>query len=158
MVFMISILAAIGIPSWLSLLNTTKVNNARSTLYSAMLQAKSKAMQQKVIYQVSFREQDGLGQWAVHPETTNPEDAVWQSLDESIQIDADETTFYQHPSTGVWRMQFNAKGHANGRLGRVTVSLRDSGNKKRCVFVSTLLGALRRGYEHSRANNGRYCY
>lgn len=158
MVFMISILAAIGIPSWLSLLNTTKVNNARSALYSAMLQAKSKAMQQKIVYQVSFREQDGVAQWAVHPETTNPEDVVWQSLEPSVQIDADETTFYQHPSTGIWRMQFNHKGHANGRLGRVTVSLRDSGNKKRCVFVSTLLGALRRGEQHSTAKNGRYCY
>jgi prepilin-type N-terminal cleavage/methylation domain-containing protein len=111
-VFMISILAAIAIPSWLSLLNNTKVNNARSTLYSALLEAKSKATQQKIIYQVSFREQDGVAQWAVHPETTNPGDAVWQNLDTSVQIDADETTFYQHSSTGVWRMQFNYKGHA----------------------------------------------
>lgn len=156
-VFMISILAAIGIPSWLSLLNTTRVNNAQSTLYSALLEAKSKAMQQKIIYQASFREQDGVGQWAVHPETTNPEDAVWQSLEPSVQIDADETTFYQN-SAGVWRMQFNHKGHANGQLGRVTVSLRDSGNKKRCVVASTLLGALRDGEEHSKAKNGKYCY
>lgn len=157
-VFLISILAAIGIPSWLSLLNNTKVNNARSTLYSAMLSAKTKATQQKIIYQVSFREQDGLGQWAVHPASTNYNDAVWQSLDPSVQIDADETTFYQDSATGVWRMQFNHKGHANGQLGRVTVSLRKGGNKKRCVFLSTLLGILRRGEEHSQAHDGKYCY
>ena len=157
-VFIISILAAIGIPSWLLLLNNTRLNTAESTLYSAMLSAKNKATQQKIIYQVSFREQNDLAQWAVHPATTNSNDAVWQSLDPSVQIDADETTFYEYSATGIWRMQFNHKGHANGRLGRVTVSLRNGGSKKRCVFVSTLLGVLRREEENARANNGRYCY
>jgi len=154
----ISILAAIGIPRWLSLLDNTRVKTAQSTLYSAMLSAKTKATQQKIIYQVSFREQNGVAQWAVHPAIANSNDAFWQSLDASVQIDPDETTFYQYRSTGVWRMQFNHKGHANGRLGRVTVSLRNGEGKKRCVFVSTLLGALRRGEENANASNGRYCY
>lgn len=157
-VFIISLLAAIAIPSWLSLLNTTRVNNAQSTLYSAMLQAKSKATEQKVIYQVSFREQNNTAQWAVHPVTINPLDAGWHDLNPSVKIDAAETTLYKHPATGVWRVQFNHKGHANGQLGRVTVALRDSGKKKRCVFVSTLLGALRQGQENSKPKNGRYCY
>ena len=157
-IFIISILAAIGIPSWLSLLDNTRVKTAQSTLYSAMLSAKTKANQQKIIYQVSFREQNGVAQWAVHPAITNSNDASWQSLDASVQIDTNETTFYQYRSTGVWRMQFNHKGHANGQLGRVTVSLRNGGRKKRCVFVSTLLGALRRGEENATARNGRYCY
>ncbi len=157
-VFIISILAAIAIPSWLSFLNTIRVNTAQSTLYSAMLQAKSKATQQKVIYQVSFREENNTAQWAVHPVNISPLDAVWHDLNPLVKIDADETTLYKHPATGVWRVQFNDKGHANGQLGRVTVALRDSGQKKRCVFVSTLLGALRRGQENSKAKNGRYCY
>ncbi|MBD2546999.1 MULTISPECIES: prepilin-type N-terminal cleavage/methylation domain-containing protein [Planktothricoides] len=157
-VFIISLLGAIAIPSWLSLLNTTRVNNAQSTLYSAMLQAKSKATEQKVIYQVSFREQNNTAQWAVHPVTINPLDAGWHDLNPSVKIDAAETTLYKHPATGVWRVQFNHKGHANGQLGRVTVALRDSGKKKRCVFVSTLLGALRQGQENSKPKNGRYCY
>jgi prepilin-type N-terminal cleavage/methylation domain-containing protein len=157
-VFIISILAAIAIPSWLSFLNTIRVNTAQSTLYSAMLQAKSQATQQKVIYQVSFREQNNTAQWAVHPVNISPNDAIWHDLNPLVKIDADETTLYQHPATGVWRVQFNSKGHANGQLGRVTVALRDSGKKKRCVFVSTLLGALRQGQENSKARNGRYCY
>lgn len=157
-VFIISILAAIAIPSWLSFLNTIRVNNAQSTLYSAKLQAKSKAVQHKVIYQVSFREQNNTAQWAIHPVKINPNDAVWHDLNPLVKIHAAETTLYKHPSTGVWRVQFNHKGHANGQLGRVTVALRDSGKKKRCVFVSTLLGALRQGQENSRARNGRYCY
>lgn len=157
-VFIVSLLAAIAIPSWLSLLNTMQVNHAQSILYSAMLQAKSRANQQKVIYQVSFREENNTAQWAIHPRHINPLDAVWHDLNPAVKIDAAETTLYKHPATGVWRVQFNDKGHANGQLGRVTVSLRDSGQKKRCVFVSTLLGALRRGHENSKAKNGRYCY
>lgn len=156
-VFIISILAAIAIPSWLSLLNNYRLNNAQNVLYSVLTQAQTKATQQRIIYEANFREQDGVAEWAVHPETTNPEDAVWQSLDASVQIDADETTFYQN-SSGIWRMQFNHKGHANGRLGRVTVSIRNGGQKKRCVFVSTLLGALRRGEDNDRPKNGKYCY
>jgi prepilin-type N-terminal cleavage/methylation domain-containing protein len=157
-VFMIGILAAIAIPSWLSLLNTIRVNNAQSTLYSAMLQAKSQATQQKRIYQVSFREQDNTAQFAIHSVNINPNNAVWNALNLSVKIDAAETTLYKHPATGVWRVQFNDKGHANGQLGRVTVALRNSGQKKRCVFVSTLLGALRQGQENSKPKNGRYCY
>lgn len=157
-VFIVSLLAAIAVPSWLSLLSTMRVNHAQSILYSAMLKAKSQATQQKVIYQVSFREENNTAQWAIHPVGINPLDAVWHDLNPAVKIDAAETTLYKHPATGVWRVQFNHKGHANGQLGRVTVSLRDSGKKKRCVFVSTLLGALRQGQENSRAKNGRYCY
>ncbi|AFY80524.1 prepilin-type N-terminal cleavage/methylation domain-containing protein [Oscillatoria acuminata PCC 6304] len=144
-VFIIAILAALGIPSWLNWVNTLRLNSSQNQIYSALRQAQSQATSNKDIYQVSFREMDDMAQWAVHLSSATLTDQDWQNFNSFIKIDETKTTFYQYASTGVWRMQFNQKGHANGRLGRVTVRLRNSNsNKQRCVFVSTLLGAMRK--------------
>lgn len=144
-VFIIAILASIGIPSWLSLLNNTRLAAGQNEVYSALLKAKTKATHQKITYQASFREGDNVAQWAVHPASVTPTDQHWQNLNSFVTIDQSKTTLYQYSTNGVWRMQFNYRGNSNGRLGRVTVRLRNSdSNKQRCVFVSTLLGAMRK--------------
>ncbi|MCT7993926.1 pilus assembly FimT family protein [Laspinema olomoucense] len=144
-VLIIGILAAIGVPSWLNWLHTTRINAAQNEIYGALLEAKSKATQQKITYQASFRQGNDLAQWAVHPASVDPTEHYWQNLNSFVKIDESKTTLYQYSSNGVWRMQFNHKGNSNGRIGRVTVRLRNSNsNKQRCVFVSTLLGAMRK--------------
>ncbi len=144
-VLIIAILAAIGIPSWLSLLNTTRITAGQNEIYGVLLEAKTKATHQKITYQASFRELGDVSQWAVHPASVDPTEHHWQNLNSFITIDESKTTLYQYSTNGVWRMQFNYRGNANGRLGRVTVRLRNSNsNKQRCVFVSTLLGATRK--------------
>lgn len=149
---LIGILGAIAIPSWLNLSQNQKVKNAQNTLYSAMLTAKSYATQKKVTYQVSFREQDDIAQWSIHSAKSEPTE--WHSLAKSVEIDDQETTFYE--KDGVWRIQFNYKGHVNGQLGRITLSI--NGEKKHCIFGSTLIGAMRRGKQRSQPKNGKYCY
>ncbi|HEY9611471.1 MAG TPA: prepilin-type cleavage/methylation domain-containing protein, partial [Allocoleopsis sp.] len=43
--------------------------------------------------------------------------------------------------------------------GRITLSHQLSGKTKRCVIVSTLLGTLRTGKEHSKKQDSKYyCY
>ncbi|MCT7988543.1 pilus assembly FimT family protein [Laspinema olomoucense] len=144
-VFIIAILAVIGIPSWLNWLNNTRLTAGQNEVYDALLKAKSKATQQKITYQASFRQGNDLAQWAVHPASVDPTEHYWQNLNSFVKIDESKTTLYQYSSNGVWRMQFNHKGNSNGRIGRVTVRLRNSNsNKQRCVFVSTLLGAMRK--------------
>ncbi|MCT7969920.1 prepilin-type N-terminal cleavage/methylation domain-containing protein [Laspinema sp. D1] len=144
-VFILAILAGIGIPSWLNWLNTLRLNSSQNQIYSALRQAQSQATSNKDIYQVSFREMNDRAQWAVHLSSGTPTDQDWQNLNSFVKIDESKTTLYRYPSTGVWRMQFNDRGNSNGRLGRVTVRLRNSNsNKQRCVFVSTLLGAMRK--------------
>ncbi|MCT7955983.1 GspH/FimT family pseudopilin [Laspinema palackyanum] len=144
-VFILAILAGIGIPSWLNWVNTLRLNSGQNQIYSALRQAQSQATSNKDIYQVSFREMNDRAQWAVHPSSATPTAQDWQNFNSFVKIDESKTTLYKYASTGVWRMQFNPKGHANGRLGRVTVRLRNSNsNKQRCVFVSTLLGAMRK--------------
>lgn len=144
-VLIIAVLAAIGIPSWLNLLNNTRLNSAQNEIYGALLDARSKATQQKITYQASFREVGDVAQWAVHPVSVTPTEQHWQNINSFVTIDESKTTLYQYSTNGVWRMQFNYRGNSNGRLGRVTVRLRNSdSNKQRCVFVSTLLGAMRK--------------
>lgn len=158
-VFIIGTLAAVGIPSWLSLINAMRLKTAQAQVYSVMQEAKSKAKQQKITYQASFRDVNNMAQWSVHPASVTPSETQWQSLNSRIKIDAPETTLYQSPITASWRMQFNYKGHANGQLGRLTVSNRNgSSTKKRCVYVSTLLGAMRTAKERATPQNGRSCY
>ncbi|MBK4732774.1 prepilin-type N-terminal cleavage/methylation domain-containing protein [Oxynema sp. CENA135] len=154
----LGILAAIALPSWLSLVENTRLNNAQNEIYMAMRQAQRKAKQRKSTYQVSFRQNDTIAQWVIHKKDTVPPESTWNNLDPTIQIDADETTLYQNNTTGDWRVQFNHKGHTNGQLGRITVSPIKNGGKKRCVFASTLLGALRKARENPKPKNGRYCY
>jgi Tfp pilus assembly protein FimT len=144
-VLIIAILAAIGIPSWINWLNNTRLSAGQNEVYDAILKAKTQATHQKITYQVSFRELGDVAQWAVHPASIDPTDSHWQNLNSFVKIDQSKTTLYQYSSNGVWRMQFNYRGNSNGRIGRVTVRLRNSNsNKQRCVFVSTLLGAMRK--------------
>ena len=56
-----------------------------------MRQAQSQASKEKLTWQASFREQNSILQWAVHPATVNPSAAKWNNLDANVRFD-DETT------------------------------------------------------------------
>jgi prepilin-type N-terminal cleavage/methylation domain-containing protein len=101
---MMGILSAIAAPSWLSFTNVTRLKTAQDEIYFAMRQAQSQAKLQKLTWQTSFREQNGIVQWAVHPASISSDNATWNSLDASVRIDT-ETTLQQ--SGDVRRVQFN---------------------------------------------------
>lgn len=162
-VSIIGILAAIAAPAWLGFINNERLRTSNNRIYQVIKIARSNAMRDKSTWQASFQqEQDKTAKWAVHPATVDPQTANWENLNPSVQID-DETTLYQYPpskypSTNIWRMQFNYKGNTNGQLGRITLSLRSGGTAKRCVFVSTLLGAMRTAKDQAQPKGGKYCY
>lgn len=152
-ILIIGILSAIAAPSWLAFVDATRLNAAQDEVYRAMREAQGKAKQEKRTWQASFRENSGVVQWAVHPTGTT---AYWNSLEPQVRIDS-ETSLYS--SSGVWRIQFNYKGNANGQLGQITLNSRNGGRIKRCVIVSTLLGAIRTAKEQPTPNtDGKYCY
>jgi len=154
-VFIIGILSAIAAPGWLNFVNRQRLNTAQYEVYQAMQEAKSNAKLKKVDWQASFREQDQLVQWAVHPETVTPATANWQSFDPNIRLD-DETTLQS--SNGVYKVEFNFKGHVKLPLGRLTLTTKQGGKAKRCVIVSTILGTLRMAKENPKPNqDGKYC-
>ncbi len=152
----IGILSAIAAPSWLAFVDTQRLNAAQSEVYQAMRQAQSQAKLQKLTWQASFREQNGTVQWAVHPAGVNPSDAVWNNLNAVVSLDA-ETTLQE--SDGVRRIEFDYMGTVEQPpLGRITLSSKNGGKAKRCVFVSTILGAMRTAKENDTAKSGKYCY
>lgn len=155
------ILGSIAASSWYSFINTQRLNNANSQIYQAMRLAQSQAKKNSMDWQFSIREDNNLVQWANHRASLDPSLAEWQNLDRAIKLDP-ETTLQL--SNGVRRIKFNHLGTvANPPLGRVVVSSKDyskDGDKivKRCVFVSTILGAMRTAKEQPTPKKGKYCY
>jgi len=174
----LGILAAIAAPSWLTFVNTRRLNVAQDEVYRSMRQAQSQAKKQKLTWQVSFRQQNNIVQWAVHqakteqfiPETVISNDKLWNNLDSNIRIDS-ETTLRKQSVSGAWRVIYNYQGcpvynvgdecinTSLQALGQITLYIPNSGKTRRCVYVSTILGAMRTGKERAKANdNGKYCY
>jgi prepilin-type N-terminal cleavage/methylation domain-containing protein len=151
----IGILAAIAAPSWLAFIEARRLSTGQDQVYQAMRQAQSQAKKEKIAWQASFREQNGIVQWATHPVTTNPDDAQWNNLDKNIKLDAESTA---RLISGVRTVRFDFQGNAIPPLGRITLSSQQVGKLKRCVFISTILGAMRTGKERDSPENGKYCY
>ncbi|MEH2369085.1 pilus assembly FimT family protein [Nostoc sp.] len=180
---LISILATIAIPNWLAFVETRRLNTTQNEVYYAMRQAQSQATKDKLTRQTSFRIQNGVVQWAVHQaeggqfisDAVKNNSNLWHNLEPSIGIDEEEnnkgkkeTTLLKHPSQQMWRVLFNYHGCpiseignqcTVGGLGQITFYSLNGGKARRCVYVSTILGAMRTGKDHPRANeNDKYCY
>ncbi|MEH2232132.1 MAG: type II secretion system protein [Nostoc sp.] len=154
-IVLIGILATIGIPNWLAFVETRRLNTAQNEVYYAMRQAQRQATKDKLTWQASFREQNGIVQWAVHPATVNPSNANWNNLDANVRLDS-ETNFQSSLST-VQEVRFDYRGNAKD-LGRIALSIKSGGKTKRCVIVSTILGAMRMGKDNAIAKDNKYCY
>jgi prepilin-type N-terminal cleavage/methylation domain-containing protein len=182
-VVIIGILAALGTPNWLAFVDTRRLNTAQNEVYGAMRQAQSQATKQKLTWQASFREQNDTVQWAVHqteagkfiPDTVINNDNLWHDLEPNVRIDQEqnykgkhETTLPKHTSQQMWRVLFNYYGCPISEignqctpsgLGQITFYSLNGGKARRCVYVSTILGAMRTGKDHTKANeNDKYCY
>lgn len=148
------ILAAIAAPSWLALLNRIRLNSAQAQALSIMREAQVKAKQEKRVWEACFwqNETEKKVQWSVHPLKRNGqicENARWQNFlgEDATKIAIDmagstRSTLYNR--NHMYRAQFTYKGRVNGQLGKITFKIRNQeAGLKRCVFVSTLLGAMR---------------
>lgn len=141
----IGMLAAIALPSWLGFMNIRRLNIAQGEVNQAMRQAQSQAKKEKVKYQASFRTQNNILQWAVHKES-DLNNAVWNDLDDSVQLDPNSTLQLDN---GVRRVRFNDIGGVILPLGKITLSSKSGGTARRCVIVSTILGAMRTAKDDS---------
>lgn len=155
-VLIVGILSAIAFPSWLSFIQNRRLNIAQNQVYRSIREAQSQAKNAKLPWQASFREVNNVVQWAVHPTTVAPTNASWNNLDNHIKIDSETTALN---SSRLWQAKFDYQGNVTPPLKRITLSHKDGGKLKRCVYISTILGALRVEKEHSVPNSdGDYCY
>ena len=145
-VFMISILAAMGIPSWIALLNNTRLKTARANVSGAIREAQTTAKQRKASFTVSFQQNGDSVQWAVH---SGADPTNWQTIDvPSIQIDTENTTLGGNTASP-WSITFDEKGQVvenpSGEVtapSKITVSMQNNEGLKKCVIVQTILGAM----------------
>jgi prepilin-type N-terminal cleavage/methylation domain-containing protein len=164
----VGVLAAIAIPNWLGFFNRQQLNAANNKVYQAMRQAQSRAIQERETWQASFREQNNVVQWAVHRASLAPDQIAWNSFPNTIKLDSESNL---PKAQGISRVRFNYKGcpvyNSNDTCtnttirtkGRLTLSSLNGGDAKRCVIVSTLLGALRTSQEQATPDeNNRFCY
>ena len=155
-VAIIGILAAISAPVWLKFLDRQRLISAQSVVYEGIQMAQVKSQQNSANWQFSIRESNGIVEWDVHSSAALPSDLVWKAVgDSSIQLDA-ETTL--QVSAAGRTVRFDHKGNVDSRLGRVTLSSRRYEEMKRCVYVSTIIGALRQSKEQSVPEDDDFCY
>lgn len=146
-VVVIAILSAIATPSWQAFLKRYRLNASQAEALSIMRQAQHKAKSEKRVWEASFRKSDRYIQWSVHPVSDTQTNYTWNYLlsEDADQIDIDTTKTTLRQSNGTYNIQFQYKGRVNGQLGRITFMSPAANDKapRRCVFVSTLLGAMR---------------
>ncbi len=146
---MVGILSAIAAPVWLSFADNQRLSQAQDAAFRTLRIAQARARQNRRVWELCLRDTGRSVELAVQPARTGfCDNARWEPLlaeatgTIGVAIDVDNSTLRSR--SGVYRMQFQGSGWVNGQLGRITFQLRDRVDSRRsCVFVSTLLGALR---------------
>lgn len=155
-IFIVGVVAALAAPGWLRFIEGNRLTVSRDKLYVGLRDTQIKAQRQRVAWQFSVRERDGSIEWATHPKSTSPYSAQWETLGlRSVRIDA-ETTFAS--TADIYYVRFTERGEVQYRLGRMTLSSDRAPNIKRCVVVSTVIGAMRKSKEQPIPEDGKTCY
>ncbi len=114
--------------------------------------------------------------------------STWEYLEPGIEIDDNETndkgeyettlrivkpdtnTVTKDKTDPIYRALFNYKGcpvynpsdqctqTSLQAKGRIAIKAQNQDRPKRCVIISTLLGAMRTGEDHDKDLDGKYCY
>jgi prepilin-type N-terminal cleavage/methylation domain-containing protein len=152
-IIMIGILSAIAIPSFLGLISRQRLNNAQDQVFIAMRNAQANAKRERTQWVACFRDDGTKVEWSVSRLADGTGTTVscatatnWQPLlgedSKLVAIKTTETTFIASPAT-YYPVKFKYDGSVVP-LGKITLTIRNQPTGiKRCVFVSTLLGALR---------------
>jgi Tfp pilus assembly protein FimT len=158
LVAMIGILAAIATPSFLGLRERNQVVTVQQMLYQAIRSTQREAMQYREERQFSLRQQGDQLEWSSHPRSISPVQVThWESLPAGVVLSEKDNTLAE--ASGIHYVRFNFHGDVQYRLGTVTLTGANSGRVERCVIISTLIGAMRKGEGHTEPNsNDRYCY
>ncbi len=142
----VAILAGIAGPSWLGWQTKRLLRTAQDEAFQAMRQAQLQAIQSHQTWRISFRAKNNQIEWAIHPAGIIPTDSYWQPLHPQIRF-APETTLKQ--DSNAYFVEFNHKGNVTPPFGRLSFSSIQGDRHRSCVFVSTLLGAMRKATDQA---------
>lgn len=151
-------LMAVIAPGFVGLLSRYQVITTAQKTHQAIRMAQQDAIQRRSEWQFSLRERGDRWEWASHPKSLDPNQiSAWEPLDNRVTLDLANTTFADKDN--IYYLRFDYQGDINYRLGRLTFISRNGGSVKRCVVVSTLIGAMRNGREQKVPDDsGKYCY
>lgn len=153
----VGILAAIATPSWVKFQATQEVTAARDELRQGIVQAQSAAISHRADWRFSLRQEGDRLKWTTHPNTVDWQDVQqWKALSSNIVLHPADTTLAS--SGGTYYVRFGFQGEVRYRLSTVTLDSKNGIAANRCVVVSTLIGATRKGKEHATPRGERYCY
>lgn len=152
------ILASMAVPSLLDFWERRQVVAVQQMLYQAIRSAQRDAMQHKEERQFSLRQQGDYLEWSSHSRNISPVQVThWESLPAGVVLAERDNTLPE--ASGVRYVRFDFQGDVKYRLGTVTLTGASRGQVERCVIISTLIGAMRKGEGHTTPNsNERYCY
>jgi len=129
---MVGILATVTYPNVRGLIKGQTLNTSNNKIYYAMKQAQNLAKAQNTIIQLSVIEQNDVVKWAVHQAGKNPN--YVDQLEQEIKLDGATT----------WDVKFDHNGYPYDTEvpTKITLTLKDNDEEKRCVEVANLLGSL----------------
>lgn len=142
------ILATIAAPGWLGFQANNALSVAQDEVFQSIRQAQVQAVNTQQSWQARFRETEQQLEWSVGASASGA--ANWQPMQAKVRIAPNETTL-KHNADGAYFVEFNYKGNVTPPFGRISLASRRGGDQRRCIFVSTLLGVLRKA-------SGAACY
>jgi prepilin-type N-terminal cleavage/methylation domain-containing protein len=156
-VVIIGILATISTPIWIRFIANQQVIAAQNELRQAILQAQGFAIAERRAWRFSLRTVDDHLEWTIHPDAVPVTSVLtWHPLSAQIVLNNPDTTLAT--KDGIDYVRFGFQGEVLYRLSTVTVESKITDVPSRCVVISTLIGATRKGREHLYKNGDRYCY
>jgi prepilin-type N-terminal cleavage/methylation domain-containing protein len=135
---LVTIVAVGGLGLWTA--NT--LNAAQDEVLQAMRQAQLQAVNTRQTWRVGFREVSSQVEWITYAAPAWPNAPSWQALTSGVRIASKETTLSQQDK--IYFVEFDHKGNVTPPFGRLSLTSNWGGRSRRCVFVSTLLGAMRK--------------
>jgi len=142
-----AVLALAAAPGWVAFVQRQQLIAAQDHLYRLIQQTQQLAIAQRSPWQVSFQgrpSETGIStvEWARQSSQSLPQQ--WRPIQAAAHIHIDDATSTVRQTSGIYQIQFDHQGYVVGRLGRLTLQGHRSG-LRRCVVISTRLGALRKG-------------
>ena len=172
-ILIIGILAAIAGPSWVSFINQRRINATNDAILRAIQDTQREAINKKNDYSISFRTNNQVIEFAIHLDNNVP--STWQILGKGLQIKPGQVILgtnlsgenvagnsFSYASTTTQTITFDSRGSLlpdptpilGSRGLIISVARPQSTNStqpvpvtRRCVKVTTLLGALQTGIE-----------
>ncbi len=164
----VGLVSAIAIPSWLAFVNQQRLSEAQDKVLTVLRDSQANAKRQEGTWQACFRDYNNQVWSAIqsvpinsNTDCSNPS-TNWQPLigADSQIITINQTNSNLFPTSnasppsstlppGYYEVQFTPKGLVDNSVGgnppqKITITLRNQANNSQgCIFVETLLGAVR---------------